>query len=72
MAKHLRISIGGLLLAAGVILFILPGSMLFVLLGLIILSYDIPQARNWLKSCQNSMSRSARRLDKILLQRKLK
>lgn len=72
MTKHLRISIGALLLAVGIILFILPGSLLFVLLGLAILSYDLPRARSWLRTCQLGMSRSARKLDSLLLNRKFR
>ena len=72
MTKHLRISLGALLLTASIILFILPGSILFMLAGLAILSYDLPKARAWLRTCQAGMSRSARKLDSILLKRKFK
>jgi hypothetical protein len=36
------------------------------------LSYDVPKARNWLRTCQKLMSKSARKLDKIILDKKLK
>jgi hypothetical protein len=72
VSKQIRISLGALLVTAGIVFFIIPGSMLFVLLGLAILSCDLPHARSWLKTCQKSMSRSARKLDSFLLNRKLK
>lgn len=72
MTKTLRITLGSILTGIGVIFFILPGSILFLLAGLFILSVDVPVARNWLKVCQSGMSRSARRLDSFLLGRKLK
>lgn len=72
MKKRLRITFGAILAIFGVVFFILPGSMFILLLGLLMLSYDVPRARNWLRTCQNMMSKSARKLDKIILDRKLK
>ena len=72
MKKKLRIVLGALLALFGVIFFILPGSIFVLLLGLMMLSYDVPRARVWLRNCQNAMSKSARRLDKMILDRKLK
>lgn len=72
MKKHLRITLGSLLALFGVVFFILPGSILVLLVGLVILSYDLPKARNWLRICQNAMAKSARKLDKLILDRKLK
>ena len=72
MKKHLRITAGSILTAAGIIFFILPGSMFVLILGLMMLSYDVPKARNSLRWCQNAMSKSARKLDAYLLNRKLK
>ncbi|MFQ3191315.1 MAG: uncharacterized membrane protein YbaN (DUF454 family) [Paraglaciecola sp.] len=72
MKKRLRITFGAILAIFGVVFFILPGSMFILLLGLLILSYDVPRARNWLRTCQNMMSKSTRKLDKIILDRKLK
>jgi hypothetical protein len=72
MKKKLRITFGSLLAIFGVVFFILPGSMFVLLLGLVMLSYDIPKARDWLRSCQNAMSKSARKLDKLILDRKLR
>ncbi len=70
MAKKLRICLGALFVAAGILLFIVPGSMLFLLLGLMILSYDVPKARDWLRQCQNGMSASAKKLDRLFGRRK--
>jgi uncharacterized membrane protein YbaN (DUF454 family) len=72
MKKKLRIALGALLALFGVVFFILPGSIFVLLLGLMMLSYDVPKARDWLRKCQNAMSKSARRLDRIILDRKLK
>jgi hypothetical protein len=71
MKKKLRLALGGLLALFGVVFFILPGSIFVLLLGLLMLSYDVPKARDWLRTCQNIMSKSARKLDKIILDRKL-
>jgi hypothetical protein len=72
MKKKLRIAFGGLLALFGVVFFILPGSIFVLLLGLLMLSYDVPKARDWLRTCQNAMSKSARKLDKIIQDRKLR
>lgn len=72
MAKTIRIGLGSILVAFGIIFFILPGSIIFLLIGLTILSYDVPRARGWLRACQNSASRGARKLDRILLHRKMR
>lgn len=72
MGKTFRISIGSIMVAAGVIFFILPGSIIFLLGGLLMLSYDVPRARVWLRMCQNSMATGARKLDRIMLKRRLR
>jgi len=72
MKKKIRIALGALLALLGVVFFILPGSMFVLLLGLLMLSYDVPKAKQWLRACQKIMSKSARKLDKIMLDRKLK
>lgn len=72
MGKSFRIGLGGILVAAGVIFFILPGSILFLLLGLFILSYDVPRARHWLRKCQDNMAMGARKLDRFILNRKMR
>jgi hypothetical protein len=70
--KHFRIGLGSILILMAVVFFILPGSMFLLLLGLLTLSYDVPKAKDWLKVCQRSMSQSARKLDRVLLNRKLR
>ncbi len=70
--KVLRLSVGAVLFVGGLLLTLLPGSILLVIGGLILLSYDWPRARTWLTFFQRQMSRSARRLDQILLNRKLR
>ena len=72
MNKKFRILFSALLAMFGVVFFVLPGSILVLLLGLFMLSYDLPKARSWLRACQNLMSKSAQKLDKIILDRKLK
>lgn len=72
MGKTIRIGFGAVLVTAGVVLFILPGSILFLLGGLLLLSYDVPKARQLLQICQNNMSRGARRLDRFILNRKFR
>ncbi len=71
-SKHIRIGIGGLFTFVGVVFFVLPGSMFLLILGLMMLSYDFPKAKSYLRICQRGMSKSARKLDSYLLNRKLK
>ncbi|NVK57844.1 MAG: tellurium resistance protein TerC [Alteromonadaceae bacterium] len=70
--KVFRLTLGAVLFTGGLLLTLLPGSILLVLGGLLLMSYDWPRARNWLLFFQRQMSRSARRLDQILLNRKLR
>jgi len=70
--KIVRLTLGGLLFIAGIVLTLLPGSILLVIGGLVLLSYDWPRARGWLKVSQNMMSVSARKVDRILLMRKFR
>ncbi len=70
--KTIRLALGALLLGTGIVFTLLPGSILFVLSGLVLLSYDWPRARGWLKRCQTGMARSARKIDRALLARKLR
>lgn len=72
MLKTVRITLGALLAVAGVVFTIIPGSTLLILAGLVVLSYDVPKARGWLKHVQNGMSRGAKKLDTYLLSRKLR
>ncbi|MAJ69385.1 MAG: PGPGW domain-containing protein [Pseudomonadota bacterium] len=71
MKKTIRLSLGAILFLTGIVLTLLPGSILLVIGGLMLLSYDWPRARSWLRFFQNQMARSARRLDQLLLNRKL-
>ena len=70
--KILRLTLGPLLFISGIVLTLLPGSILLVIGGLVMLSYDWPRARGWLKHSQRSMTLGARKLDRFLLQRKLR
>ncbi|MCW8090216.1 PGPGW domain-containing protein [Alteromonas sp. ASW11-130] len=70
--KIVRTIIGGALVLSGIVLTIVPGSTLFILAGLVLLSVDFPRARSWLKHCQTGMSNGARKLDRYLLARKLR
>lgn len=72
MLKNIRVVFASLLVLVGVIFFIIPGSMFLVLGGLMLLSYDFPSARSWLKNCQRSMSGSAQKLDRVILNRKFR
>lgn len=72
MLKTVRLSLGALLFICGIILTLLPGSILLVIGGLMLLSYDWPKARGWLRFFQNQMSASARKLDRLLLNRRLR
>ena len=70
--KIVRIGLGAVLFIGGIVLTLLPGSILFVLAGLVLLSYDWPRAGHVLRYFQNQMSKGARRLDRYLLDRKLR
>ncbi|MDN4503404.1 PGPGW domain-containing protein [Alteromonadaceae bacterium BrNp21-10] len=71
LKKTLRISVGAALVLFGLVtFFFLPGSILTIVIGLMLLSFDFPQARNWLKRSQRAMSHSSRKLDSYLLKRK--
>ncbi|MCQ8847096.1 putative transmembrane protein PGPGW [Alteromonas sp. 76-1] len=70
--KIVRLTLGGILFIGGIILTLLPGSILLVIGGLVLLSYDWPRARGWLKISQNMMASSARRIDRVLLMRKFR
>ncbi|GAA0852786.1 PGPGW domain-containing protein [Aliiglaciecola litoralis] len=70
--KTIRIIIGATLVLLGIVLAILPGSILFLLAGLVVLSIDFPIARVWLKKCQSAMAIGARKLDRLMLKRRLR
>ncbi|WP_100657062.1 PGPGW domain-containing protein [Alteromonas flava] len=70
LAKTLRTTIGASLLAIGVIFTIVPGSILLVLIGLVLLSIDHALPRKWLRKAQRGMTLGARKLDAWLLSRR--
>ena len=70
--KIIRLTLGGILFIGGIVLTLLPGSILLVIGGLVLLSYDWPRARGWLKISQNMMASSARKIDRVLLMRKFR
>ncbi|GGW89160.1 PGPGW domain-containing protein [Alteromonas halophila] len=70
--RKIRLLSGAVLVVAGLLLTLLPGSILVLLAGLMLLSVDWPPARRYLTHCQRGMTTSARRLDRYLLLRKLR
>ncbi|XOV78424.1 MAG: PGPGW domain-containing protein [Aestuariibacter sp.] len=70
MNKQLRIVLGFIGVFIGTVLFILPGSIFFLLAGLVLLSIDFPLAKKWLRRSQRHMTKGANRLDRYLLARK--
>ncbi len=72
MLRNLRIAMGVLLAVIGVVFAILPGSILFLLAGLVLLSMEFPKMRKGLWGCQKAMQRSAQKLDRYFLNRKLR
>lgn len=70
--RVLRLTLGAILFLGGIVLTLLPGSILFVVAGLVLLSYDWPRARGWLKYSQRTMTSGARKVDRFLLLRKLR
>lgn len=71
--KSVITMVGGALTALGVIFIVVPGpAILFLPVGLAILSLEYPWAKRWLKKCQRMMSTSARKLDAWLLKQKHK
>jgi hypothetical protein len=68
--KLLRSAAAITLIILGIIFTILPGSILLVLGGLVLLSVDFPQAKKFLSKTQRATSRTARKVDLFLLKRK--
>lgn len=63
--------VGGLLVLLGLVFIIVPGpSMLLIIPGLFILSYEYPVAKIWLRKCMKLMRRTAQWIDRKLLKRK--
>jgi len=63
LPRAVRIPLGAICTFIGVFLFFLPGSILFLIAGLFLLSFDFPRVRGWLRIAQNAMSKGARKLD---------
>lgn len=70
--RIVRLTLGAILFIGGIVLTLLPGSILLVVGGLMLLSYDWPRARGWLKYSQKTMATGARKIDRFLLMRKLR
>lgn len=70
--KPARLTLGVIGVLIGTVFFILPGSILFLIMGLLLLSFDVPVARKWLKKSQRLMSDGAYKLDKYLLKRRFR
>jgi len=68
--KLLRTAAAITLIILGIIFTILPGSILLVLGGLVLLSVDFPHAKKLLSKTQRATSRTARKVDLFLLKRK--
>jgi intracellular septation protein A len=65
--KSLISFVGGLFILLGAIFFIIPGpSLLFILPGLLILSFEYPKAKSCLQKCMKMMRSSAAWMDKLL------
>ncbi len=68
--KLLRLMLGGILIFASILLTVLPGSILLLLAGLVLISIDYKPARKFLALIQKSLTKAARQLDRFLLKRK--
>lgn len=71
MLKPIRTVVGGFLVLLGLIFVIVPGpSLLLLIPGLYLLSFDYPKAKVYLRKCQKLLSKSARWLDQQIQRRK--
>ncbi|XQW85581.1 PGPGW domain-containing protein [Thalassotalea piscium] len=62
---------GVLCLAIGMIFIILPGpAVIFLPLGLALLSFEFDWAKRWLKHCQRWMRKSAVQMDRLVARMK--
>ncbi|GHE99387.1 PGPGW domain-containing protein [Thalassotalea profundi] len=70
--KRLVITVlGGILVLMGVVFILLPGpAIIFLPLGLALLSLEFNWAKRWLKSCQRWMRKSAVQMDKFIAKRR--
>ena len=67
MKKLLVTTIGGLLVFLGLIFVIIPGpSLLLLIPGFYILSFEYPAAKVWLRRCQRLLKKSAVWLDRFI------
>lgn len=59
--------LGALLLVIGLLFVILPGpAILFIPLGLVLLSFQYPKAKHWLRKYQRYSSRAAVKMDRFI------
>lgn len=72
VVKSVRTVAGIALVGLGIVFTIIPGSILFILAGLFLLSFDHKFARRWLRATQDTAAKGARKLDRWLLRRKLR
>ena len=71
MKKLLITIVGGTLVFFGLLFIILPGPSIFLLLpGLVLLSFEYPIAKKWLKSLQKIIRKGAVMLDRAILRKK--
>ncbi|MEM0911810.1 MAG: PGPGW domain-containing protein [Pseudomonadota bacterium] len=71
MKKLMITVLGALLLFVGLIFLIIPGpGILFILPGLLLLSFEYPSARKWLKQAQRTARKTAVCLDNGIRKRK--
>lgn len=64
LKKTILSLIGGSLVLLGLMFILVPGpSLLFIVPGLIILSYEYTWAETWLRKCMKFMRKSAKWLD---------
>ena len=72
MKKLIITLVGGTLVLLGTIFIIIPGpSLLLLIPGFYILSFEYDGAKVWLKRCQALLAKSARWIDKMIQKRKL-
>lgn len=72
MKKILITIVGGFLVLLGAIFIIIPGpSLLLLIPGFYILSFEYEGAKVWLKRCQALLTKTARWIDSVILKRKL-
>ncbi|WP_371373712.1 PGPGW domain-containing protein [Thalassotalea aquiviva] len=69
--RHLKTklytALGAVLLLIGIVFIVLPGpAILFIPLGLALLSFEYPKARAWLKQYQRYSSKAARKTDQFV------